>query len=63
MSHAEKADPAETARIVAEMISDFRLEFMGRIREDFESELAEIEKQGFDPGRGRGRGPKWADGG
>lgn len=58
-----KPDPAETARVIAEMIYDFRLEFMDRIRENFENELAQIEKEGFDPARGRGRGPKWADGG
>lgn len=58
---AEKSD-AQTAKVIAELISEFRLEFADRIRENFEKELAEIEDSSYDPARGRGRGPWWADG-
>ena len=43
-------------------IQDFRAEACDKTRQDIERELAEIEADGFDPARGRGRGPWWADG-
>jgi hypothetical protein len=51
------------AREIADMISDFREEVMDKVRTDIEKEVAEVEASGFDPARGRGRGPLWADGG
>lgn len=53
----------ETARIIADMIAEFRLEFADKIRESFEEELRELEKSGYDAAEGTGRGPWWANGG
>lgn len=53
----------DAARELAATISEFRREFMDKTRQDFERELAQVVEDGFDPGRGRGRGPAWADGG
>ncbi len=53
----------EAARELAKMISDFRSEFMDKTRQEIEDELLKIEAEGYDPTRGRGRGPRWADGG
>lgn len=59
---AEKdSDATAAARIVARTISDFRKEFWARIGNDIEKEVEEMEASGFDPARGRGRGPFWAD--
>ena len=52
----------EAARHIAEMISEFRQEVADRIRESIEKEATEVESSGFDPARGRGRGPRWLDG-
>lgn len=51
------------ARELAQTISDFRREFMDKTRQDFQRELEQVVEEGFDPTRGRGRGPRWADGG
>lgn len=56
-------DETQAAREVADMISDFRLEFIDRIRESIEAEVAQVVADGFDPARGRGRGALWAEGG
>lgn len=53
----------EAAREVAKLIADFRKEVMEKFRTDAERELEAMEAEGFDPARGRGRGPRWADGG
>ena len=53
----------EEIRQVAETISDFRAEVMDKIRENVEKEVAEMEASDYDPARGRGRGPAWAEGG
>lgn len=50
---------AEELRAISRMLSDFRLEVLDGIRRDTEAELAELEKTGYDPARGRGRGPHW----
>ncbi len=55
--------PEDAARELAATISEFRREFMDKTRQDFERELAKVVEDGFDPARGRGRGPRWADGG
>lgn len=63
----DTADPTEAdteaIREIARLITDFRKEFMAKFRTDAERELVAIEAEGFDPARGRGRGPRWADGG
>lgn len=55
--------PEDAARELATTISEFRREFMDKAKQDFERELAQVVEDGFDPARGRGRGPRWADGG
>lgn len=52
----------DAARQVADLISEFRKEVADRVREAIEKEAAEVESSGFDPARGRGRGPRWLDG-
>jgi hypothetical protein len=57
-------DPeVKAARELAETIANFRREFMDKTHQDFNRELQEAVDEGFDPARGRGRGPRWADGG
>ncbi len=55
-------DDEKAARNIAKAIQDFRDEFWKKTCADIEKELAEVEASGFDPARGRGRGPAWADG-
>ena len=55
-------DQTEAARQVADLISEFRQEVIDRVRNAIEKEASEVESSGFDPARGRGRGPKWVDG-
>ena len=58
-------DDAETANMkaTAEAIRQFPREWADLIRRSFEAEVSKMEAEGFDPARGRGRGPQWADGG
>jgi hypothetical protein len=60
------SDPSEAAveaaRQVADMISEFRQEVIDQVRNAIEKEASEVESSGFDPARGRGRGPRWATG-
>ena len=55
-------DNERAAREIAKVIQEFRQEFFDRVRSEFEAEVQKVEDEGFDPARGRGRGPKWADG-
>lgn len=57
----QATDEAAMAEIrgVAKVIEDFRAEFFDKIRTDTENELAQLEADGYDPARGRGRGPHW----
>lgn len=55
-------DPTETARQVANLISEFRQEVIDKVRNEIEQEVFEVELAEFDPARGRGRGPAWMDG-
>ena len=55
-------DATAAARQVADLISEFRQEVIDRVRNAIEKEVSEVESSGFDPARGRGRGPKWVDG-
>lgn len=64
MSAPESEGPVlALVREIGAMISEFRAEVMDKIRTDVEADLAKMEEEGFDPARGRGRGPRWADGG
>jgi len=55
-------DATEAARQVADLISEFRQEVIDQVRNAIEKEASEVESSGFDPARGRGRGPKWVTG-
>lgn len=59
----DEIDEEAAAREIATLISEFRQEVMDKVRTDIEKELDEVIESGFDPARGRGRGPIWADGG
>jgi BMFP domain-containing protein YqiC len=50
------------AREVAKVIQEFRAEVQQKFRDEFEADMKKMDEEGFDPTRGRGRGPKWADG-
>lgn len=63
MIESEETDEVKAAREVGRMISEFRQEFMDSIRKAIEDEAQKVVDDGFDPARGSGRGPKWAEGG
>ena len=56
---AAEAAALEEIRGVARVLEDFRAEVFDKIRTDTENELTQLEADGFDPARGRGRGPHW----
>lgn len=58
----EKSEAFEAAREIADEISEFRKEFVARAAGAIIEEIEELAEQGFDPARGRGRGPLWVDG-
>lgn len=62
MIDPEETEEMKASRIIGEMISDFRQEFMDSIRQTIEDEADQVVRDGFDPGRGSGRGPAWAEG-
>jgi hypothetical protein len=53
----------ESLRRIADTIESARREQVDAIRQSIEAEVAAMEAEGFDPARGRGRGPRWAEGG
>jgi len=57
----DEDDEEKLAAIAAE-IRRYRLEWADSIRQGIEAEVAQMEADRFDPARGRGRGPRWADG-
>jgi hypothetical protein len=63
MMDPKETDEMKAAREIGEAISEFRLEFMDSIREKIDAEVDKVVEEGFDPARGRGRGPLWAEGG
>jgi hypothetical protein len=63
MIKPEESDQLEATRVIGRMISEFREEFMDRIRQTIEDEADQVVADGFDPARGSGRGPMWAEGG
>ena len=48
---------------IAKLISEFRKEFYDGLVSGVIDEADEVADSGYDPARGRGRGPWWADGG
>ena len=63
MISPEEDEETEAARAIAEMISDFRQECIDEMHKAIVKECDEIVESGYDPARGNGRGPWWADGG
>jgi hypothetical protein len=63
MMDTEETEDFEAATEIGRMISEFRQEFMDSIRTGIEAEVEKMEAEGFDPARGSGRGPLWAEGG
>ena len=60
MIEVEKS-PEEIIRETVDMITEHRQEVLDKVRTDIIKEAEEMEKIGFDPARGRSRGPWWAD--
>ena len=56
------ASEEKALRAAIEEIGRYRREWADRLRQEIEAEVAELEAAGFDPTRGRGRGPKWMEG-
>jgi hypothetical protein len=56
-------DEEAMLRRATEEIQEFRKEWADSIRVGIEDELAKLESEGYDPTKGRGRGPAWAEGG
>lgn len=56
-----KKTDLDSTREIGQMISDFRHEHMNKIAKEIEDEADEIVFEGFDPAKGRGRGPLWAE--
>jgi len=54
--------PEEVIRETIDMIVEHRKDVFDKVRNDIEADVTEMEKKGYDPARGRGRGPWWADG-
>lgn len=59
---SQEQEQTDAARQIADLISEFRQEVVDRVRNAIEKEVSEVESSGFDPARGRGRGPKWVTG-
>jgi len=62
MADGEGKKQVDAARDIAALISDFRKEVVDKIMNAIEDEADEVESQGFDPAKGRGRGPRWVTG-
>lgn len=58
---ARREDVAAVA--IADTIRRYRQEWADTVRQSIEAELAKMEAEGVDAARGRGRGPRWAEGG
>ena len=56
-------EKVKAARAIADMISEYRKECIEAMRNTVVKECDEVVDSGYDPSRGRGRGPWWADGG
>lgn len=62
MMSEKEQEELEAAREIAAQISAFRREFWEKFSAEIESEVKAMESSGFDPTKGRGRGPFWAEG-
>jgi len=62
MNSKESEEFESSARAIAEEISAFRREWIDSAAGDILDEMEDLEKEGFDPARGRGRGPSWMNG-
>lgn len=58
----KQKDNVAVTRMIAEEIAKFRREFWDSLCTALDEEIDEMESSGFDPARGQGRGPKWAEG-
>jgi len=63
MISEDENEDGPALREIAELISDFRKEYVERLANSVAEEKDQVAKSGYDPARGRGRGPWWADGG
>jgi len=50
------------ARGIAQLIADFRREYVQLLVDSVKQECDEVVSSGYDPAAGRGRGSWWADG-
>lgn len=57
-----KAAAEAELRKIGRAISEYRQEFLQRLTDSLDDEIEEMDRKDFDPARGRGRGPRWADG-
>ncbi len=51
----------EALRAIGQVLSQYRRAFLDSLRAGIESDVQKVEAEGFDPARGRGRGPRWAE--
>ena len=63
MMSPEEDDQTQAMRKIAEMISDFRREYIETMQNAIVKECDEVAESEYDLARGNGRGPWWADGG
>ena len=62
MDDEKQKKPEEIIRETLGMITEHRKDVMDRVRNEILAEVKQMEKKGFDPARGRGRGPWWVEG-
>lgn len=55
-------DQAQALRAIADMISEYRRDYIDGLAQSVVDECQEVAKDGFDPARGKGRGAWWAEG-
>lgn len=59
---SEKDTETQSMRMIADMISEFRLEYLDSLRNSIVKECDEIVESGYDVALGSGRGAWWAEG-
>lgn len=55
-------DDMQAVRAIADMISEFRQEYLQELRDGVVKECGDVASSGYDPARGTGRGAWWAEG-
>jgi hypothetical protein len=55
------ADDIKALRAIGDSLREYREDFVASLHERIELEVRKVEAEGFDPARGRGRGPWWAE--